>query len=86
MRTYIIDGYIEKMDSITYKELRDLIKSDKGLAPEHPQGSHDDRVIAFALALNRIKDYPRAKSTWDIIQGEMRKPVKDNKLPLPIRS
>jgi len=86
LRTYIIDGYIERMDSITYKELRDLIKSDKGLAPEHPSGAHDDRVIAFALALNKIKDYPRAKSTWELITGELKKPHKDNRLPLPIRS
>ena len=86
LRTYIVDGYIEKMDSITYKELRDLIKNDKGLAPEHPAGAHDDRVIAFALALNRIKDYPRQKTTWDIIKGEMKAPPKDNRLPLPIRS
>lgn len=86
LRTYIVDGYIEKMDSITYKELRDLIKNDKGLAPEHPAGGHDDRVIAFSLALNRIKDYPRQKTTWDIIKGEMKPPLKDNKLPIPIRS
>lgn len=87
LRTYIVDNLINEIDSLTYKELRELVKNDKGTAPEHPPGSHDDRIIAMMLALQKVKDLPRRKKTqWELIEGELRGPVKETALPKPIRS
>ena len=85
-RTYIEEQMIVEMDSITLLEMRNLLKDEKGLAPGHAPGSHDDRVIAYMLALYRIKDYPRPKSTWDTIMDSMKRRELDKKVPLPFRA
>ena len=62
MRTYIDEGLVDTVDDITLRELRQLQRSERGLAPRHPQGKgpdgesfHDDHVIAYALALYGLR-------------------------------
>lgn len=86
LRTYIEEHMITDMDSLTLLEMKNLLKDEKGLAPSHAPGSHDDRVIAYMLALYRVKDLPAPKTTWDNIMHSMRKRELDKKIPLPFRS
>jgi len=86
LRTYIEEKLITEIDDITLMEMKNLLKDEKGLAPSHGPSGHDDRVIAFMLALHRIKDYPRPKSTWDEIMSSMKRKELDKKVPLPFRS
>jgi hypothetical protein len=53
LRSHIDERLVEDIDNLTMTELRQLKRSEKGLAPSHPDGAefHDDRVIAYALAL-----------------------------------
>jgi hypothetical protein len=46
---------ISYLDALCLAEMRMLQSSDKGLAPSHPDGAHDDQVISFALAIDGLK-------------------------------
>jgi len=52
LRTRIHDQLLGIIDPKTAEEIRSLVRSPKGLAPSAPIGSHDDRVMAYALALH----------------------------------
>lgn len=56
LRTYVHEDLIPKLDRATFTEMRNLVRSEKGLAPEHPPNGHDDRVIALMLALRGLRD------------------------------
>jgi hypothetical protein len=44
---------VDTIDNLTLNEMKQLQRSSRGLAPKHPEGLqfHDDRVIAYGLAL-----------------------------------
>lgn len=65
LRTHLEENLIAYLDNATYAEMRNLVKNPKGLAPKHPPGSHDDRVIAYALALYHLKDLRMPSSDYD---------------------
>jgi len=45
--------------------MRNLVKDPKGLAPKHPPGSHDDRVISYALALYHLQSVSTPRTDYD---------------------
>jgi hypothetical protein len=55
LRVWIGEGMISYLDALCLAEMRMLQSSDKGLAPSHPDGAHDDQVISFALAIDGLK-------------------------------
>ena len=55
LRVWIGEGMITYLDSLCLAELRMLQTSNKGLAPSHPEGAHDDQVISLALAIDGLK-------------------------------
>ena len=56
LRELIEDGMITRLNEKVIEELRSIYYvNDK---PQHPRGSHDDKVIALALAYYAIKDTP----------------------------
>ena len=55
LRVWIGEGMITYLDSLCLAELRMLQSSNKGLAPSHPEGAHDDQVISLALAIDGLK-------------------------------
>ena len=65
LREHLEQNMIAYLDKLTYNEMRSLVRDEKGLAPKHPDGLHDDRVIAYAIALYHIKDLPMPMSDWD---------------------
>jgi hypothetical protein len=52
---------IQVMDRATWMELRALTVPAGKVAPEAPQGSHDDAAVAIALAYRCLRDIP---ATW----------------------
>ncbi len=69
---------IENIDSITFSEMRNLVIDDKGRAPHHPEGNnyHDDRCIAYALALRGLQSVQTPKTDWDRMIVKKRRPSK----------
>lgn len=65
LRKHLEENMIEFLDSHTYEEMKSLVKDPKGMAPKHPDGCHDDRVIAYAIGLNAVKDLPMPADNWD---------------------
>ena len=65
LRTHLEEGMIAWLDKPTYTELRSLVKDKNGLAPSHPEGSHDDRAMALAIGIYHLKDIPVPKSKFD---------------------
>lgn len=55
LRTQINQNTIGNIDTLTLTELRMLQSSQSNNAPKHPDGMHDDQVIAFALAIEALK-------------------------------
>jgi len=55
LRAAISHGRVINIDQYLAAELRWLEKHPQGLAPKHPSGKHDDRVISFALAIEAFK-------------------------------
>lgn len=56
LRTYLEEAMINYVDDKTLAELRSLVKSPKGLAPNAATGFHDDRCMAYAIGLYYLKD------------------------------
>ena len=56
LRAYVHEELISTLDNITYWEMRNLVNDERGFAPDHPPGQHDDRVIALMLALHGLKE------------------------------
>ena len=65
LRSYIHEDLLPLLDRATFTEMRNLVRSEKGLAPEHPPNGHDDRVIALMLALRGLRDVSRPKRFID---------------------
>lgn len=61
LRTNIYEGLLKELDDVTFNELRSLIKKDN-LAPTHPEGGHDDRVISLCLCLEGLKHVVRPQT------------------------
>lgn len=55
LRVWIGEGMLTYLDTLCLAELRMLQSSNKGLAPAHPDGAHDDQVISLALAIDGLK-------------------------------
>jgi len=53
LRTHVDEGLVDTIDDLTLNELKQLQRSERGLAPKHPDGLqfHDDRVMSYSLAL-----------------------------------
>ena len=51
LRSCIHSETLGIVDANTIKELRTLVRSSRDLAPSAPQGQHDDRAMALALAI-----------------------------------
>lgn len=80
LRTYLSEGIIDKIDNITFSEMRNLINNDVGLAPTHPPSAHDDRVVAYMLALHGLKTTRLPANEWDkLVMGT--KPTANTQLP-----
>ena len=65
LRSYIHEDLLPLLERATFTEMRNLVRSEKGLAPEHPPNGHDDRVIALMLALRGLRDVSRPKRFID---------------------
>lgn len=65
LRNMLDEGFINYLDDKTLTELRGLVRHDKGLAPVHPNGFHDDRCIALAIGLWYLKDIALPKAHYD---------------------
>jgi len=66
LRDAISSGTAVGADQHLLSQLRQLQRDKNGLAPKHPPGGHDDRVIAFALALEGFKYVAAPLSTTHI--------------------
>jgi len=55
LRSQVNSSLLTCVDQITMSELRSLQRSEKGLAPKHPDGLHDDNVISLALGLEGLQ-------------------------------
>ena len=53
LRSHVDEGLVDTIYNLTLNEMKQLQRSSRGLAPRHPEGLqfHDDRVIAYGLAL-----------------------------------
>ena len=81
LRTYMVDRIIETLDKITLTEMRNLINSDNGTAPTHPPSAHDDRVVAYMLALHGLKNIRLPANEWDKLLHGATKPPPNAQLP-----
>lgn len=83
LREHLESGLIAYLDELTYTEMHSLIKDPKGNAPAHPEGAHDDRVIAYAIALHHIKDLPMPETDWDKTLAKIRNRNRRERTALP---
>ena len=65
LRAYVHEELISTLDNITYTEMRNLVNDERGFAPDHPPGQHDDRVIALMLALHGLKEVKLSTDSFD---------------------
>jgi hypothetical protein len=65
LRNMLDEGFIHYLDDKTVTELRSLVRHDRGLAPVHPEGMHDDRCMALAIGLWFMKDIPLPKNNYE---------------------
>jgi hypothetical protein len=65
LRAYVHEDLISTLDNITYTEMRNLVNDERGFAPDHPPGQHDDRVIALMLALHGLKEVKLSTDSFD---------------------
>jgi hypothetical protein len=56
LREVIEDGLVMNLPQSVIDELRSIIYVDK--KPQHPRSGHDDKVMALALCMYAVKDYP----------------------------
>lgn len=82
---------VQLMDRTSYLELRSLVVPPGKIAPEAPQGGHDDCAMAMALAYRCLKDVP---GTWrtqaqaakkdrvqELLAANRARRIRSNKLP-----
>lgn len=65
LRAYVHEDLISTLDNITFTEMRNLVNDERGVAPDHPPGQHDDRVIAYMLALHGLKEVKLTTDSFD---------------------
>ena len=66
LKSLVQDGSLGTIDNTTLLEMRSLVTDDRGNAPQAAKGHHDDRVVAFCLALWNVKDIMTPSSPYDM--------------------
>jgi hypothetical protein len=84
LRTYLEENLIAYLDQPTYAEMRNLVKDPKGLAPKHPPGSHDDRVISYALALYHLQGVSTPRTDYDKWMEQVKREQRSTKQINPL--
>lgn len=80
LRTHVDEGLVDTIDDLTLNELKQLQRSEKGLAPKHPDGMqfHDDRVIAYSLALWGLRHLRVSSFSADDLFGSSKSKTSTN--------